>query len=84
MAERKIKEIGTYEVKYNKQLRGRESEAFSYDLFKKNPKTKGVLLLFFLFYLLKKIKCLTWGVMVGKGEREEEEAGGGWGGWQGQ
>lgn len=25
---RKIKEIGTYEVKYNKQLRGRESEAF--------------------------------------------------------
>lgn len=40
MAERKIKEIGTYEVKYNKQLRGRESEAFSYDLFKKIPKQR--------------------------------------------
>lgn len=26
MAERKIKEIGTYEVEYNKQLRERESE----------------------------------------------------------
>lgn len=27
--QRKVKEIGTYEVKYSKQLRGRESEAFS-------------------------------------------------------
>lgn len=55
MAERKIKEIGTYEVKYSKQLRGRESEAFSYNLLKKSQ-NKGCFLPFFSFLFVKKNK----------------------------
>jgi len=57
MAERKLKEIGTYEVKYNKQLRGRESDAFFLQSNFKNPQTKkDVFLLFFPFLFVKKNK----------------------------
>lgn len=66
MAEKKIKEIGTYEVKYNKQLRGSESEAFFYNLLIKSQNKRSFSCFFFLFYLLKKIKCLTWGVTGGR------------------
>lgn len=84
MAERKIKEIGTYEVKYNKQLRGRESEAFSYNLLKKSQ-NKGCFLAFFSFLFVKKNKMPDLG-SNGWEERRGEGEGGEAGGvvWQGQ
>lgn len=84
MAERQMKEIGTYEVEYNKQLRGQESEAFPTIYLKKTPKTIDVLMLFsFLFVKKNKMHDLgSEGWEERKGEREEEEAGGGV--WQGQ
>lgn len=66
--QKKIKEIGTYEVKYNKQRREAESEAFP-TVYKKSQKKEG-LLAFSLFYLLKKIKYLTWGVTAGRRGKE--------------
>lgn len=79
---KKIKEIGTYEVKYSKQLRGQESEALSYNLLK-NPKTMGAFLLFFFFFLFVKKNKMPDLVSNGREEKGEgEEAG--WGVGHGQ
>lgn len=42
-----MKEIGTYEVEYNKQLRGQESEAFPTIYLKKKPQNNRCFVAFF-------------------------------------
>lgn len=73
---KKIKELAPIKVNTISN-RGDEKVKLFPTIYKKIPK-QSVFSSFFLFYLLKKIKCLTWGAMGGRRGKQDgrgEEAG---------